>query len=399
MVNTHWGGVVEDNSFGTHEFMELCAQIGCEPYVNGNLGSGTVQEMSEWVEYMTFDGVSPMAELRAENGNKAPWKLTYFCVGNENWGCGGNMRPEFYADQYRRFQTYVRNYGDNKIYKIACGPSGDDYNWTDKLMEIAGRYMNALTLHHYTVLGDWTNKGSATDFTVADYYLTIKKTLQMEELVSNHLQVMNKHDPEHKVGLIVDEWGTWFDVEPGTNPGFLFQQNTMRDAMVAAANLNIFNAYSSRVVMANIAQTVNVLQSVVLTEGDKMILTPTYHVYDLFKNHQDATLLGHWLDSECTGDDASTMPALSVSASEKDGVITLTAANFSADKANDVYCQVLGGVSAAKGRILTGAIDAKNTFDEPDAVKIVDFSDFTITGDNLSFTLPPCSVMEVTIRA
>ena len=243
MVNTHWGGVVEDNSFGTHEFLELCRQIGCEPYINGNVGSGTVQEMSEWVEYMTFDGVSPMADLRSANGREEPWKIKYFGIGNENWGCGGNMRPSYYADLYRQFQTYVRNYGDNRVFKIACGPSNDDYKWTDTVMEIAGKYMDGLSLHYYTVPGPWSHKGSATDFSEDEYYLTLRKTLFMDELIQNHTEIMNRHDPEHRVGLIVDEWGTWFDVEPGTNPGFLYQQNTMRDALVAAVNLNIFNKH------------------------------------------------------------------------------------------------------------------------------------------------------------
>jgi alpha-N-arabinofuranosidase len=175
MINTHWGGVVEDNSFGTHEFMELCEQVGCEPYINGNMGSGTVQEMSEWVEYVTFGGVSPMAELRTKNGRKEPWKLKYFCVGNENWGCGGNMRPEYYADEYRRYQTYLRNFGDNKLFKMACGPNGDNYEWTAKFMEIAGKYVNAISLHYYTVPGEWKSKGSASDFTREKYYQTLVK--------------------------------------------------------------------------------------------------------------------------------------------------------------------------------------------------------------------------------
>ena len=195
MVNTHWGGVVEDNSFGTHEFLEFCRQVGCEPYINGNVGSGTVQEMSEWMEYMTFDGISPMAQLRRENGREEPWKIKYFGVGNENWGCGGCMRPEYYADEYRRYQTYVRNYGDNKVFKIACGPNSGDYRWTEKVMEIAGKHMNALSLHYYTVPGDWNGKGSATDFDEKTYYLTLHKALHMEELVNNHLQIMNRFDP------------------------------------------------------------------------------------------------------------------------------------------------------------------------------------------------------------
>ena len=276
MVNTHWGGVIEDNSFGTHEFLEFCRQVGCEPYINGNLGSGTVQEMSEWVEYMTFGGESPMARLREENGRKEPWRIKYFGVGNESWGCGGNMQAEYYAHEYRRYQTYCRDYGDNKLYRIACGPYTDDYAWTEKIMPMVKDFADAITMHYYAVpKGKWDQKGPATGFTREAYYATLQAAAYMDELVTKHGHIMDKYDPQHKVGLIVDEWGTWYDVEPGTNPGFLYQQNTMRDAMAAALTLNIFNSHSDRVVMANIAQLVNVLQAVILTEGDKMVLTPT----------------------------------------------------------------------------------------------------------------------------
>ena len=291
MVNTNWGGVVEDNSFGTHEFMELCRQIGCEPYVNANVGSGTVREMAEWVEYMNSTGDSTVVQKRWANGHKEPFNLKYLGVGNENWGCGGNMRPEYYADEYRRYQTFCRNYGDNKLYRIACGPSSGDWNWTDKLMERAGRYLDAITLHHYTVPHTWDKKGSATDFDADEYYLTLRNAAYMDTLIRGHLAIMDKYDHEHRVGLIVDEWGTWFDCEPGTNPGFLYQQNTMRDAMVAALTLDILGSHCDRVVMANIAQMVNVLQAVILTDGAKMICTPTYHVFDLYKAHHDANYL------------------------------------------------------------------------------------------------------------
>ena len=399
MVNTHWGGVVEDNSFGTHEFMELCAQLGCEPYVNGNLGSGTIQEMSEWVEYMTFDGLSPMSEWRRKNGSEKPWRLKYFGVGNENWGCGGNMRPEYYADEYRRYATYVRNYSGNQIYKIACGSSGLDYDWTEQVMKIAGRYMDAITLHHYTLpTGNWQKKGAATGFSEAEYYQTMVNCLKMEELVSNHLQIMNKYDPEHKVGLIVDEWGTWYDVEPGTNPGFLYQQNTMRDALVAAVTLNIFNKYSSRVVMANIAQTVNVLQAVVLTEGAKMVLTPTYHVFEMYKVHQDAMLVGSYIQTETIGD--YNIPNLSVSAStDAEGALNITSANLSMSKSAPVVCDIAGmGVKSATGRVLTGPVGAYNSFEAPETVKVADFSDIKIENGKLTFELPPNSVLLVTAR-
>ena len=223
MINTHWGGVVEDNSFGTHEFFELCSQIGCDAYIAGNLGSGTVQEMSEWVEYMTFGGSSPMSELRRKNGREEPWRLKYFGVGNENWGCGGNMRPEFYADTYRRYATYVRNYDskNNWIYKVACGPNGEDYNWTETMMKNAKNHMNGLSLHYYTVTHNWGHKGSATEFSRDEYYTTLTKAYHIDEIITRHIEIMNRYDHDRRVDLIVDEWGTWHDVEPGTNPGFL----------------------------------------------------------------------------------------------------------------------------------------------------------------------------------
>ena len=400
MINTHWGGVVEDNSFGTHEFLEFCRQVGCEPYINGNLGSGTVQEMSEWMEYMTFDGVSPMAALRAENGHPEPWKVKYFAVGNENWGCGGNMRPSYYADEYRRYQTYVRNYGDNKVFRIACGPNSDDYAWTDEVMKIAGRYMDGLSLHYYTVTHEWDKKGSATEFNEQEYYKTLKKANYMEELVTKHTQIMDKYDPEHKVGLLVDEWGTWHDVEPGTNPGFLYQQNTMRDAMVAALTLNIFNEHSDRVVMANIAQMVNVLQAVILTEGDKMVLTPTYHVFDLYKNHHDATLLSTYAETECVGTEEDKIQNLTVSSSvDANGVVHITAANLSATEHCPVELTLLGKCGGkASGRILTGGIAAYNDFDCPETVKIQAFEEITEKDGAFCFTLPACSVVEITVE-
>jgi alpha-N-arabinofuranosidase len=262
MINTHWGGVVEDNSFGTHEFFRLCELTGAEPYINGNVGSGTVHEMQQWVEYMTFDGLSPMSNLRKQNGQAEPWKLKYFGIGNENWGCGGNMRPEYYADEFRRYATYVRNFGDNKIFKIACGPNENNYNWTEVLMREAGNFMDGLSLHYYTLpTNNWSNKGSSTEFDERGWFKTLKNTLVMDELLTRHSTIMDKYDRDKRVAIVVDEWGTWYNVEPGTNPGFLYQQNTIRDALVAGINLNIFNSHSDRVRMANIAQIINVLPS------------------------------------------------------------------------------------------------------------------------------------------
>ena len=408
MINTHWGGVVEDNSFGTHEFLELCEQIGCEPFISGNVGSGTVREMSEWVEYITFDGVSPMAKLRKENGREKPWRLKYFGVGNENWGCGGSMSAEYYADVYRHYQTYVREYGDNKIFKIACGANVDDYHWTQTMMQKChctntggcSYRMDGLSLHYYTVPGGWGERGSATQFDKTKYFQTLKDALRIDDLITGHSRIMDRYDPDRRVGLVIDEWGTWFDVEPGTNPGFLYQQNTMRDALVAAVSLNIFNSHCDRVVMANIAQTVNVLQAVILTQDEKMLLTPTYHVFDLYKGHQDNTLLDSYVQASKIGQDGFDVPDLHLSASmSDDGKIYATLANLSPDKTQDIHCE-LGGkdIKTAAARILSGDMDARNDFENLDKLAVKDFDDITIDGGGLRFTIPPCAVMEIVVE-
>ncbi|MCQ2221205.1 MAG: alpha-N-arabinofuranosidase, partial [Prevotella sp.] len=289
MVNNNWGGTVEDNSFGTHEFFNLCELIGCEPYLSGNVGSGTVEELAKWVEYITSDGDSPMANLRRKNGRDKSWNLKYLGVGNESWGCGGSMRPEYYSDLFRRYSTYCRNYDGHNLFKIASGASDYDYNWTEVLMDRAGGNMAGLSLHYYTVPGWSGSKGSATDFTKDQYYWTIGKCREIEDVLKKHINIMDKKDPKNNVALLLDEWGTWWDTEPGTNPGHLFQQNSMRDAIVASTSLDIFHRYTRRLKMCNIAQIVNVLQSMILTKDDKMVLTPTYYVFQQYAVHQDAT--------------------------------------------------------------------------------------------------------------
>lgn len=411
MINTHWGGVVEDNSFGTHEFFELCEQLGCKTYVNGNVGSGTVQEMSEWVEYMTFDGVSPMADLRKKNGREKPWKIDYFGVGNENWGCGGNMTPEYYANLYRRYQTYIRHYDNSApIKKICGGPDTEDLNWTKKVLETCFAsphkpenhgFMDELSLHYYTVPGVWEHKGSATDFTEGEWYVTLKKANRMEDLLKKHLAILDQYDPDKKIGMSVDEWGCWFDVEPGTNPGFLYQQNTIRDAIVACINLNIFNKRCDRVHLACVAQIVNVLQSVILTEGEKMILTPTYHIFHMFKYHQDADLVASCLEGcrEAGPDDAK-VPMLSESVSKSaDGTINVTIGNLSATDNESVEIVLTEKENASvTGTILTGRMNDHNTFDTPDKVNEKEFVDYTVSGRNIKIDLPARSVVLLRIK-
>jgi alpha-N-arabinofuranosidase len=402
MVNTHWGGVVENNHFGTHEFMMLCEMLECEPYICGNVGSGTVQEMQEWVEYMTFDGESPMTEWRKDNGREQPWRMKYFGVGNENWGCGGNMRPEYYADLYRQYQTYVRHFGENRVYKIACGANDTNYAWTEVLMREASRYMDGLSLHYYTITGTWKQKGSAVDFSEDDWFVTLKKALFMDELITKHATIMDKYDPEKRVGLIVDEWGTWFDAEPGTNPGFLYQQNTLRDALVAGLTLHIFHRHCDRVQMANIAQTINVLQAMILTEGDKMIVTPTYHVFEMFKVHHDAEYLDvTMLDGSKYEHQGESLPQVSVSASKAaDGKIHISLCNLDSRASADVDLQLRGLSRSAvvSGRILTASHrQAHNTFEQPDAVQPAIYEGAVLDAQSLTATLPPMSVVVLAI--
>lgn len=396
MINTNWGHVTEDNSFGTHEYFDLCELVGCESYLAGNLGSGTVQELAEWVEYCTFDGVSPMANLRKENGREKPWKLKYLGIGNENWGCGGSMRPEYYADEYKRYQTFCKNFSGNELFKIACGPNANDYNWTEVMMKNLNKWqVHGLSLHYYTVpTGDWSKKGDARKFSDEEYYSTISGTLYMDELITRHSEIMNRYDPEKNIALIVDEWGCWYDVEEGTNPGFLYQQNTMRDAVVAACNLNIFNGHCDRVKIANLAQAVNVLQSLILTEGEKMVLTPTYHVFDMFKSHQDGEAVYCFTEKHETGIEKK-VPMVSASASTKDGKLTLTLANCALDEEAEISCGISGmDISSAAAEILTAEVHSLNDFDAPEAVKPAAF-EVNVKDGKLYAVVPPCAVVSV----
>ncbi|NWG13168.1 MAG: alpha-N-arabinofuranosidase [Acidobacteria bacterium] len=401
-INTHWGGVIETNHFGTHEFMDLCEMIGADAYVCGNVGSGTPEEMMEWVEYMTSDSQSTLAELRRRNGRDKPWKLPYFGVGNESWGCGGSMRPEYYADQFRRYATFVKNYPGNRVQKIACGANSEDYRWTEVLMSQAARQMQGLSLHYYTVpTGNWGRKGSATQFGEDQWHSTLLRTLRIDEMILKHASIMDKYDPQKRVSLIVDEWGAWYDPEPGSNPGFLYQQNSLRDAIVAAVNLNIFNRHADRVKMANIAQTINVLQAMILTEKEKMILTPTYHVFEMYKVHQGATSVPVELTApEYRLGDAA-VPALHASASrDVSGAIHLSIANLEPNRPAKVAARITGSKAGKiAGRVLTAqAMNAINTFDGPDAVKPAPFQDARIEGDSITLALPAKSVVVLAIH-
>lgn len=402
MVNNNWGGTIEDNSFGTHEFLNLCEMLECEPYISGNVGSGTVEELAKWVEYMTSDGDSPMANLRRKNGRDKSWKVKYLGVGNESWGCGGSMRPEYYSDLYRRYATYCRNYDGHKLFKIASGASDYDYNWTQVLMERVGHRMDGLSLHYYTVLGWNGSKGSATQFTDEDYYWTMGKCREIEDVLKRHIAIMDRYDKEKRIALLLDEWGTWWDEEPGTIRGHLYQQNTLRDALVASLSLDIFHKYTDRLRMCNIAQIVNVLQSMILTKEDKMVLTPTYHVFKMYNVHQDATYLP--LNLECGSVDVRggrRVPLLSATASQdKNGRIHLSLSNVDAENEQEVTIN-LPDVKATKavGQLLTATqLTDYNSFENPQVVKPVSFQETKIKKGVLTIKLPAKSIVTLELQ-
>lgn len=403
MLNVWWGNVKEDNSFGTNEFLNMCELLGAEPYLSGNVGSGTPQELSDWIKYTAHpNGSSPMTDLRQQNGRSNPWHVKYWGLGNEAWGCGGNMKPEYYANIYRQYATFMTNWTNtDKLFRIASGASDADYNWTEVLMrDIPHNMLDAVGVHHYSVI-NWNKKGPSTGFTEEEYYTTMQRALEMEELVTRHSAIMDKYDPRKRVAMVVDEWGGWYDVEPGTNGSFLFQQNTMRDAMIAGATLNIFNNHCDRVKMANLAQIINVLQAVILTKDEKMILTPTYHVMEMYNVHQDATLLPLTVNSNDYKMGKEKLKAISASASkDKSGVTHVSLVNIDANRAQDISMDITGGnYKSISGRILTSdKIQNYNSFDNPDRIKPTVFTGATLNDAKLKLTIPPFSVIILELR-
>jgi alpha-N-arabinofuranosidase len=402
IVNRWWGGVTEDNSFGTHDFLNMCEKIGAEPYLTGNVGSGSVQDFSDWVQYVNLDGpISPMSAWRIENGRTQAWKVKYWGIGNEAWGCGGNMKPDYYANLFRQFSTFLPS-GASKtpLFRIASGASDADYNWTETLMKnIPLNLIEGIAIHHYSLI-DWNAKGSATQFSEEQYFTILKSALQMDELVSRHSAIMDEYDPDKKIALVVDEWGGWYDVEPGTNPGFLFQQNTMRDAMVAGLTLNIFNNHCDRVRMANLAQTVNVLQAVVLTQGTKMILTPTYHVMEMMNVHQNAKMIPLEIKSDDYAYKGDKLPAISSSASrDSAGTIHISLVNMDPHESKSITLKIPGAkVQEVKARILSSKhLQDYNSFEQPDKIHPEAFMDFKTEKETLTLKIPPFSVMIISL--
>jgi alpha-N-arabinofuranosidase len=421
-INIHWGEVIETNHVGTQEFVHFCRLVGAQPYFCGNVGSGTPRELRDWVEYCNFPDSGPngstWAQQRATDGSPDPLNVTFWGVGNENWGCGGNFSPEDYCTEFRRYASFVRGFG-KKLSVIACGPASNDVEWTNRFFRKifkdywAFNNIDGFAAHYYC-----GTAGTATEYTEGEWYRLLEKGLKMEELVIQQRAAMDAWDPGRKIGLIVDEWGTWHPVEKGTNPAFLYQQNTIRDAIVAANTLDIFNRHADKVVMSNIAQTINVLQAMILTQGEQMLVTPTGYVYEMYAPHQGAKsvrvrietaeirfkkeniLQTTWQSALQVGEKMEgVIPTVAGSASLKGQAIFLTLTNSHAQEVAEVTVDILGGAkfNQAQGQVLAGEIHAHNTFDSP-ALVIPRILDLSCEPSQLNLTLQPASVTAIQIH-
>lgn len=402
-VNASWGGVPDTNEFGTHEFMDFVEQIGSEAYISLNVGSGTVKEAADWVEYMTAKG-SALAKERAANGHPAPYKVQFVGLGNESWDCGGLMTPDFYLDQMKLYGRFVNNYNkDAPMARVAVGPGTPDPKWTEAVMktwkERHGWSFNfeGLSMHNYTWFEGWPPRQKGTGFGEREYAGVLNETLKMDRLIQTHSAVMDQYDPEKKISLVVDEWGIWLAPDPGSNPDFLRQQNSQRDAVLAALNINIFVRHADRVRMTNIAQMVNVLQAMILTDGDKMVLTPTYHLFKMYVPFQDATFIPVTFDAGSYTFGDFKMPRVdAIAAKTKDGKIVVALTNLDPNRPADFAISVPG--SKAYGQVLSAPkIDSINTFAAPNTVSPKQVT-ATITDGKLAITLAPASVTVLTVE-
>jgi alpha-N-arabinofuranosidase len=411
-LNPNWGGVTEDNAFGTHEFMDFVGQIGSEAYLSVNLGTGTPQEAAEWLEYMTASPATTLGRERASNGRAEPYPVAFLGIGNESWDCGGNMSPDYYLSQLKLYSRFVRNFNPaqqeaRRMLKIAVGPGGDGprwTEWTDTIMKAWKGHtwswdIDGLSLHHYTVV-DWAAKLPSVGFGEAEYSRFLNATLEMERIIRTHSAIMDTYDPGKKVALVVDEWGAWYAPLPGSNPGFLVQQNSLRDAVLAALNLNIFARHADRVRMANIAQMVNVLQAMIMTDQARMVLTPTYHVFRMYVPFQDAAFVPVAFDAGTYTHGGVTLPRIdAIAARDASGTLWVALTNIDPNRPVDLSVRVSGtGARAAAGETLTAAtVDAVNTFEAPTTVAPKPFS-AKVQGDRISLTLEPKSVTVFSVR-
>ncbi|MFO7948274.1 MAG: alpha-L-arabinofuranosidase C-terminal domain-containing protein [Armatimonadota bacterium] len=362
-----WWGREEDNQFGTDEFLRLCEITGAQPYICGNVGSGSPREMMDWVEYCNYDGNTDLARLRAENGHPDPYEVDLWGVGNENWGCGGHMEPEEYARHYRRFETYLQP-RDTELTLIACG---HDHCWNHAFLNTLGSAdsIDMLSIHHYY------KAGPGTGFSDDEYYQLMAEAISLEPRIirDTHLIRFFEGDNPGRVGLAIDEWGCW---HPEATRPRLYQPSTHRDALSAAVVFDVFNRHADSVAMANIAQTVNVLHAIIQTDEEKMWLTPTYHIFDLYRPHMNNKALEAMTDCEAVATDAGDeVPCVSASASRDGDRLFVTITNLHLSEAAEVTVSLSEcDLAFAEGQILSAdAPDAVNGPDAPDRVTLAEY--------------------------
>jgi alpha-N-arabinofuranosidase len=411
-LNPNGGGVIEPNTFGTHEFLDFIAQIGSEAYLSVNVGSGTPQEAAEWLEYLTTDQPTALATERAANGHPAPYKIPYLGLGNESWDCGGNMTPEYYTRQMTIYSRFVRNFNPaqrdvGKMLRIAVGPGGGDARWTEWTETVMKAWqghqwswdMEGLSLHNYTVI-KWPPAYASVGFGEKEYAEILQKTLEMDGLIAKHSAIMDRYDPQKKIALVVDEWGAWYAKLPGSPEGFLAQQNSQRDAVLAALNLNIFARHADRVRMANIAQMVNVLQAMILTNKEKMVLTPTYHVFQMYVPFQDATFVPVGFDAGTYANAGVTLPRVdAIAARDAAGTVWLAVTNVDPNRPATITASVAGLTPrSAAGQTLTAPrVDSVNTFDAPTTVVPKPIA-ARVQGGTVTLTVEPKSVTVIALQ-
>jgi alpha-N-arabinofuranosidase len=411
-LNPNWGGVIEPNSFGTHEFMDFLDQIGAEAYVSVNVGSGTPREAAEWLEYLTTAQPTTLAKERASNGHAGPYKIAFLGIGNESWDCGGNMTPDYYLSQLKIYSRFVRNFNpaqqdQQQMLKIAVGPGGGEPRWAEWTETIMKAYqhhtwswdINGLSMHSYTV-GKWPPSYPSENFGENEYSQFLKLTLEMDDLINKHSAIMDKYDPDKKVALVVDEWGAWYAPLPGSNPGFLVQQNSLRDAILAALNLNIFARHADRVRMANIAQMINVLQAMIMTDKEKMVLTPTYYAFKMYAPFQDSTFVPVAFDAGTYKHGDITLPRVdAIAAKDATGKLYLAMTNLDPNQAAEVEASLAGITpKSAAGETLTAPkVDSVNTFDAPRTVVPKPLT-AKVQGGKLSVKLEPKSVTVISVE-
>lgn len=413
-VNRHWGMAEEPNQFGTHEFVAFCRALGAEPYFAGNVGSGTPAELRDWVEYCNFAGRSTLADERRANGAAEPFGIRYWGIGNENWGCGGDMSPEQYAGEFCRFRSYVSSYSGTEVRAIACGANNADWDWTRRFLERMRRHyqdrlrkVQGLAAHYYC-----GTAGTATEYTESQWLELLARAYAVEGVIAGHRQIMDEYDPERRIPLLLDEWGAWHPVEQGKPERGLYQQNTIRDACVAALSLDVFHNHADRLAMANIAQLINVLQALLLVEEDRCIKTPTFHVFDLYKAHQGAhavrfeTLAETVTDGEASAAWCRTryldrgpfaLRAVHGSASVRENQVCVTAVNTHPTEPVELEVELYRARwSSAEATLLAADdIHAHNTFADPERVRLSPSQELAPDGDRVRVHLPAGSIVRV----